>query len=229
MPNEIRQNESRLNKLILEQSNILHKAKQLSDRASLGHYYDLTEQEQQLVEKYDCGQLEADLRQLQQRQAPAYRGAGASVDNIVTDMMALAASSAAQPAPRTDTDNLEECERVLQTWSSQDMLHHRPVQRVREVVNLLKEPSDRQNQRDIQKHYNDWEVVQKLQGVKRCFKETRSDLLAKVVEETRRLKRLRTDPSTPFSAIQAALRLGRSAPVEGATYLPPRPVSKTGK
>ena len=67
MPNEIRQNESRLNKLILEQSNILHKAKQLSDRASLGHYYDLTEQEQQLVEDYDCGHILAKAKQLSDR------------------------------------------------------------------------------------------------------------------------------------------------------------------
>ena len=74
MPNEIRQNESRLNKLILEQSNILDKAKQLSDRASLGHYYVLTEQEQELVEEYDCGRLEKALRLLKERQAPVPRG-----------------------------------------------------------------------------------------------------------------------------------------------------------
>ena len=64
----------------------------------------------------------------------------------------------------------------------------------------------------------DWGVLQKTQGRKRNYDETKADLVEKVVEETHRLKRMRlefeepipdgsdTNTSARFSAIQASLQ-----------------------
>ena len=73
--------DSRLSKQISEQTKVLSKAKALSERAEQGQYYDLSLEEQQLVEDYDCGRLEKLLRSLVDKRAPVYRGVGASVES----------------------------------------------------------------------------------------------------------------------------------------------------
>ena len=70
---------SRLSKQIWEQSQELSKAKALSTRAGKGQFFDLSWEEQQLVEDYDCGRLERSLQRLLSKRAPIYRGIGASV------------------------------------------------------------------------------------------------------------------------------------------------------
>ena len=70
---------SRLSKQIWEQSQQLSKAKALSTRAGKGQFFDLSWEEQQLVEDYDCGRLERSLQRLLSQRAPIYRGIGASV------------------------------------------------------------------------------------------------------------------------------------------------------
>ena len=72
--------ESRLSKQIWEQTKVLSTAKALSKSAFEGHFYNLSSEEQQLVEDYDCGRLE-NLRSLVAQRAPVYRGVGASVES----------------------------------------------------------------------------------------------------------------------------------------------------
>ena len=78
-------------------------------------------------------------------------------------------------------------------------------------------PEQRQ---EIQKLLDNWGVLQKAQGRKRKYDETKADLVAKVVEETCRLKWMRhefeeqipdgsnTNTTARFSAIQASLQHG---------------------
>ena len=73
--------ESRLSKQIWDQTKVFSKAKALSKRAQEGHFYDLSSEEQQLVEDYDCRRLEKSLRSLVAQRAPVYRGVGASVES----------------------------------------------------------------------------------------------------------------------------------------------------
>ncbi len=73
--------ESRLSKQIWEQTKVLSKAKALSETAAYGHFYNLSPEEQQLVEDHDYGRLEKSLRSLVAQRAPVYRGVGASVES----------------------------------------------------------------------------------------------------------------------------------------------------
>ena len=72
---------SRLSKQIWERTKVLSKAKALSKSAEEGHFYNLSSQQQQLVEDYDSGRRTKSLRKLVAQQAPVYRGVGASVEN----------------------------------------------------------------------------------------------------------------------------------------------------
>ena len=73
--------DSRLSKQIWEKTKVLSKAKALSKKAAEGHLYNLSSEEQQLVEDYDCGRLGKSLRSLVAQRAPVYRGVGASVES----------------------------------------------------------------------------------------------------------------------------------------------------
>ena len=73
--------DSRLSKQIWEQTKVLSKAKALSKSAEEGHFWNLSSEEQQLVEDYDCGRLDKSLRSLVAQRAPVYRGVGASVES----------------------------------------------------------------------------------------------------------------------------------------------------
>ena len=73
--------DSRLSKQIWEQTKVLSKAKALSKSAEEGNFYNLSSEEQQLVEDYDCGRLDKSLRSLVAQRAPVYRGVGASVES----------------------------------------------------------------------------------------------------------------------------------------------------
>ena len=73
--------DSRLSKQIWEQTKVLSKAKALSKSAEEGHFWNLSSEEQQLVEDYDCSRLDNSLRKLVAQRAPIYRGVGASVES----------------------------------------------------------------------------------------------------------------------------------------------------
>ena len=73
--------DSRLSKQIWEQTKVLSKAKALSKRAEDGHLFNLSCEERQLLEDYDCGRLNKSLRSLVAQRAPVYRGVGASVES----------------------------------------------------------------------------------------------------------------------------------------------------
>ena len=85
---------------------------------------------------------------------------------------------------------------------------------------LLQGRSSRQQRQEVQQLLVTWGVLQKAQGRKRKYDEVKEDLVAKVVEETRRLKTMQdayelqslrasaTTAGTCFSAIQTALQHG---------------------
>ena len=73
--------DSRLSKQIWEQTKVLSKATALSKNADEGHFHNLSSEEQQLVEDYDCGCMTKSLQKLVAQRAPVYRGVGASVES----------------------------------------------------------------------------------------------------------------------------------------------------
>ena len=114
--------------------------------------------------------------------------------------------------------NLTECKNWLQALPSQEILQNKSLQRLQEVLDLLQRPSSREQRQKIQKLLCSWEVLRQTQGRKRKYDETKADLVAKIVEETHRLRRMRhefeepipdgsdRDTSARFSAIQASLQ-----------------------
>ena len=60
---------------------MLSKAKALSKDAAEGNFFDLSLEQQQLVEDYDCDRITEWLRNLVDKRAPVYRGVGASVES----------------------------------------------------------------------------------------------------------------------------------------------------
>ena len=141
---------------------------------------------------------------------------------IAPDSSLLPESSAARPASKAggpaELLNLPECKNWLQALPSQEILQNKPLQRLQVVMDLLQRPCSREQRQEIQKLLGDWGVLQKTHGRKRKYDETKADLVAKVVEETHRLKRMRhefeepipdgsdTNTSARFSAIQASLQ-----------------------
>ena len=146
---------------------------------------------------------------------------------IVADSSSLPDSSAARPASKADGAaellNLQECKNWLQALPSREILQNKPLQRLEEVMDVLQSTSSREQRKEIQKLLGDWGVLQKTQGRKRNYDETKADLVEKLVEETNRLKRMRlqfeqpisdgsdTNTSARFSAIQASLQHGSRA------------------
>jgi len=139
-----------------------------------------------------------------------------------SDSSSLPESSAARPASKAggpaELLNLPECKNWLQALPSQEILQNKPLQRLQVVMDLLQRPCSREQRQEIQKLLGDWGVLQKTHGRKRKYDETKADLVAKVVEETHRLKRMQhefeepipdgsdTNTSARFSAIQASLQ-----------------------
>ena len=146
----------------------------------------------------------------------------ASLIASAPDSSSLADSSAARPASKAggpaELLNLQECKDWLQALPSQEILQNKPLQRLQEVMDLLQRPFSREQRQEIQKLLDNWGVLQKAQGRKRKYDETKADLVAKVVEEAHRLKRMRhgfvepipdgsdTNTNVRFSAIQASLQ-----------------------
>ena len=145
-----------------------------------------------------------------------------AAEELQQELASLPDSSAARPAAKAggpaELLNLRECKNWLQALPSHEILQNTPLQRLQEVMDLLQRPSSREQRQEIQKLLGNWGVLQKTQGHKRKYDATKADLVAKVVEETHRLKRMRhefvepipdgsdTNTSARFSAIQASLQ-----------------------
>ena len=133
-------------------------------------------------------------------------------------------SSAARPAPKANDHaelfSLKECTKWLQGLPSQEILQSKPLQQLQEAMDRLQGESSRQQRQKIRQLLNAWNVPQKAQDLKRNYDEVKEDLVQKVVEETRRLKRMEhavgepsmdgsaTNSCARFSAIRASLKHG---------------------
>ena len=67
------------------------------------------------------------------------------------------------------------------------------MQRLQEVVDLVQRPSSRKQRQEVFKLCDDWDVVQKVRQRKRKYEETKAELVAKAVQEMRRLKQMRRE------------------------------------
>ena len=94
-------------------------------------------------------------------------------------------------------ERIASCKHWLQTLPSQENLQNRSLQRLQEVLDLLQTPSSRQQRQKIHKLLGNWDVRTKTQGRKRKYDEIKVDLVAKIVEEARRLKRMRHEFEEP--------------------------------
>ena len=120
---------------------------------------------------------------------------------IAPDSSSLPDSSAARPASKAggpaELLNLTECKNWLQALPSQEILQNKSLQRLQEVLDLLQTPSSRQQRQKIHKLLGNWDVRSKTQGRKRKYDEIKAELVAKIVEEARRLKGLRHEFEEP--------------------------------
>jgi hypothetical protein len=131
----------------------------------------------------------------------------------VLNSSSLDDSSAARPAPKLDGPEellrLQECNNCLRALPSQEVLQGKPLQRLQAAMALLQGRTSRQQRQEVQQLLYTWGVLQKAQGRKRKYDEVKADLVAKVVEETRRLKRMHDafgGPSPDGSATNASAR-----------------------
>ena len=118
----------------------------------------------------------------------------------------------------------EDCGRALDFLISVGelglLLMGKPIQRLQSAMALLQSRSSRQQREEVQQLFGSWDVSQKAKGRKRKYDEVKADLVAKVVEEARRLKTMQdaygplsldasaTIAGTCSSAIQTALQHG---------------------
>ena len=133
-------------------------------------------------------------------------------------------SSAARPAPQLDGPaeprSSQECSDWLKALPPQEIAQRKPLQRLQTSTAVLQSRSSRQQRQEVQQLLDPWNVLQKSKGRKRKCDEVKAAVVAKVVEEMRRLKRMQDASETPspdestttsvarFSAIQAALQHG---------------------
>ena len=132
-------------------------------------------------------------------------------------------SNAARPAKKSDSSTelhcLQECREWIQALPSQ-LCKSEPLQRLQAALTILQKRSSRQQRKEVQQLLHTWSVIQKTESRKRKYQEVKQDLLTKVVEETRRLKRMQgvfvepdqdasaNNPSACFSAVRASLHHG---------------------
>jgi hypothetical protein len=132
------------------------------------------------------------------------------------DSSSIHDSSAAQPAPQLDGPaeprSLHECTDWLKALPPQQIAHSKALQRLQSATALLQSRCSRQQRQELQQLLDTWGVPQKAQGRKRKYDEVKADLLTKVVDETRRLRRMQDASATTagarFSAIHTALQHG---------------------
>ena len=132
------------------------------------------------------------------------------------------ASSAAQPASQSNAnwqpESLQDCSNWLNAISAQEMAQSKPLQRLQSATTVLQKRSSRQQREEVQQLLDHWGVPQKAQKRKRSYNELEAELLANVVQETRRLKSMQriseasdlhayaSTTGACFSAITASLQ-----------------------
>jgi len=130
--------------------------------------------------------------------------------------------SAARPASELNAYeelcSLQDCDDWLNTIPAQEITQSKPLQRLQSATTILQKRSSRQQREEVQPLLQHWGVPQKARKRKRSHDEIKVELLAKVIEETRRLKRMQiasatTDPhdyagtsGATFSAIAASFQ-----------------------
>ena len=134
------------------------------------------------------------------------------------------ARPAAQLAGPAEPRSLQDCGDWPKALPPQEIAQSKPLQRLQSSMAILQIRSSRQQRQEVHRLFDPWNVPQKAKDRKRTYDDAKMDLVAKVVEETRRLKRMQdaSEPPSPdasannagarFSAIQAALRHGRIQP-----------------
>jgi hypothetical protein len=131
-------------------------------------------------------------------------------------------SSAARPASELNASEeprgLQDCSDWLNAIPTQEIAQSKPLQRLQSATAVLQRRPSRQQREEVQQLFDPWGVPQKARKRKRPYDEVKAELLAKVIEETRRLKRMQdaSEASGPrayagtagarFSAITASLR-----------------------
>ena len=106
---------------------------------------------------------------------------------------------------------LQDCSDWLNAIPAQEITQSKPLQRLRTATTVLQKHSSRQQREEVQQLLDSWGVPQKSRKRKRSNDVVKADLLAKVIEETRRLQRMQDAAETSaegarFSAIKATLR-----------------------
>ena len=106
--------------------------------------------------------------------------------------------------------SLQECGDWLKGLPTQTVAQSKPVHRLHSAMALLQSHSSWQRREEVHQVLGSWDVSQKAKGRKRKFDEVQADLIAVVVEETRRLKTMQ-DAHEPLS-------LGASATIAGICF-----------
>ena len=141
------------------------------------------------------------------------------VINAAKKLQQQLSESAAPPAPQlegpqvcSDWQALRDCTDWLQTLPPQEISKSKPLQRLQTAAALLQSRPSRQQRQDVQQLFDPWGVPQKTKGCKRKYNEVKADLLAKLVEEAHRLRKMQNTSACStggrFSAIQAAFQRG---------------------
>ena len=121
--------------------------------------------------------------------------------NRTTSRYCAALQSSAESAD--ELSEIRECKNWLEALPAQTLSGNKPLERLQEVIELLQKNPSREKRDQIQKRLSNWDVPQFSHGRKRKYDDTKMDLAAKVVQETRRLKRLQHEHGDPADADQS--------------------------
>ena len=151
---------------------------------------------------------------------PASVDSTAPADPSEDQRLSTESSAACALDPDPDSENprsLVECSDWLKAWPAQTVAQCEPLRRLQSAIALLQSRSSREQRQKVQQLLGSWDVSQKTKSRKRKFDELKADLIAEIVEETRRLKTMQdayepqslrasaTTAGACFSAIQTAL------------------------
>ena len=146
---------------------------------------------------------------------PAYYCAGTNETASATPEQH--AQQCASELQRYRSTELKECIEWLESLPTGVVAQSQPLQRVFSVKAVLQMPSTRAQRHEIQVILKAWDVPQKYHGRKRKVNDVKEDLVARVIEETKRLKTMHKIARAPnpssaaslawaqYSAIQATL------------------------
>ena len=118
---------------------------------------------------------------------------------------------------------LEDCKRWIKELADEEIAQSKPVRRLLTPLTILERQPSRQQRTELSELYAPWNVTQKAGQRKLLFPEMKRKLTDRVIEEARRLKRMKSisesadigplpnDVQGRFSAIALSLRRGSAA------------------